>query len=104
MNELPPKQDAIVLIRKYYKADEEVRFAPNLWKQMQLQMDTLQIPLNEFMTTAVQLYLNDLLKSETDKKKWINFSEGQFYTSDPIKIPKRTDGYELNDEDIFEEV
>lgn len=103
MNDMPPQQDLIVTIKKHYARDSEVRFPNHLWLQMQMQMNTLDIPIDQFITTAVQLYINDLLREETAKKKWINFSEGQFFTSNPIAIPKRDDGYEPSDEDIFEE-
>ena len=106
MNDLPPVQDKIVIVRKANinesafakaSADREIRFSKDLWRQMEFQMDRHFLNLNQFITYAIELYLDELLKHEIQEKKWINFSEGQFNTSKPIDIPHKSD-----DEDIFE--
>jgi len=91
---LPQPQDKIVIVRKRRELAEEVRFSPELWRQMQFQMDRLELSLDAFIIYAVELYIDELLKRETQEKKWIDFSEGQYFTtnaintsSKPIDIP-----------------
>lgn len=98
MQDLPPVQEKIVIVRKHKELSQEVRFSRDLWKQMEFQMELHEQSLEQFVTYAIELYVNELLKRETDQKKWIDFGEGQFSTTtrtNPIDIVNTPE------EDIF---
>lgn len=103
MNDLPPKQEIVIEYKSGKTPDTNnaykvIRFSNELWHQMEFQMQLTEISLDQFVTYAIELYLDELLKRETQEKKWINFSEGQYFTAktEPIDIRQRAD-----DEDIF---
>lgn len=104
MENIPPKQE-IVIERNIGRTPDTnntykiLSFSNDLYRQMEFQMQIHELDLEQFVTYAVELYIDELLKRETQEKKWINFSEGQFFTakSEPIDIKQESD----DDEDIF---
>ena len=104
MNDLPPKQEIVIEQKSGRTLDTNnayklIRFSNDLWRQIEFQMQLHELDFEQFVTYAVELYIDELLKRETQEKKWINFSEGQFFTANtnPIDILHDSD-----DEDIFE--
>lgn len=98
MNDLPPIQEKIVIVRKHRELAQEVHFSKDLWCQMNFQMALHELDLEQFVTYAIELYVDELIKRENQEKKWIDYGDGQHFTTQPIDIKQKSSS---DSEDIF---
>ena len=89
MNDLPPKHEKIVIVREYKKYSEAL-IRRDLYQEMEHQMELTGMTLDEFVSKALECYVNDL-KEEQDKERfYLDCSEYQIFKSTQTKpVPIR---------------
>ncbi len=98
MNDLPPQHEKIVIVREYKKYSEAL-IRRDLWKEMEHQMELTKISLDEFVSKALEQYVNDL-KTEQEKEKFhLDYSEYQLFKSTPVPIKPHPGWYYNIEED-----
>ncbi len=92
MNDLPPKHEKIVFIREYKKYNEAL-IRRDLWQEMEHQMELISMGLDEFVSKALEMYVNDL-KDEQEKERFhLDCSEYQIFKSTPVPIRQNPGWY-----------
>jgi len=98
MNDLPPQHEKIILVREYRKYSEAL-IRRDLWHEMEHQLELTGMSLDEFISKALEYYVNDL-KDEQDKERFhLDCSEYQIFKSTPVPIKPHPGWYYNLEED-----
>jgi len=84
MNDMPPKTEPIVIVRKQTENEyisDVLTISPNTWPQVHEQMDRLDITLNKFINIAIKKYIKELNREQEAKEVNVAFSEMQLSPS-----------------------
>lgn len=88
MQDLPPQYEKIVIVREHKKYSEAL-IRRDLWQEMAHQLELTGQSLDEFVSRALEAYVNDL-KEEQDKERFhLDCSEYQIFRSTPVPVPVR---------------
>ena len=85
MNDLPPQHEKIVIVTEYKKYNEAL-IRRSLWQEMEHQLKITGQSLDEFVSKALECYVNEL-KDEQEKERFhLDYSEQQLFKSIPVPI------------------
>ncbi len=85
MNDLPPRQEKLVLIHDY-KAEHLVNVKAEVWQEMETQMQLTGLTLTAFVTKALEFFITDLKIEQDNEKIYLDCSEYQLFPSSPVPI------------------
>jgi len=83
MQNIPPKTEKIVIIRKFDKDNKRIRelnvikFNRDLWEEMEFQMEDIEVDLSTFISQACKLYVDSLKREEATNLTYLYLSEFQ---------------------------
>ncbi len=84
MNDMPPKTEPIVIVRKQTENEEYrgvLTIPSKIWEEMHEHMDRLDMPVNKFINIAIKRYVKELYREQEATRTSIAFSEMQLSPS-----------------------
>lgn len=95
---MPPQLQKIVIVREHTKYNEAL-IRRDLYQEMEHQMELTGMNIDDFVSHALEFYVNDL-KAEQDKERFhLDCSEYQIFKSTPVPIRPHPGWYYHLEED-----
>ena len=98
MNDMPPKTEPIVIVRKQTENEDYhgiLSISMNTWQQMHDHAERIEIPISKFINIAIKRYIKELDRAQEEKEVNKAFSETHL-SSSAIK-PNPNWWYHLDD-------